>query len=80
MIGHDILKPGTRVALVAPPPVLQFERLTGRVIGRDFDEDYYIVELDSPALYRRPDGTEKELRQIREARLNLAPLSDLAGT
>jgi len=61
--GHD-LRPGTRVRLRAPSPLLELRSDTGTVVRKDRWADYYIIRLDLPAISH--DCEPVELREIRE--------------
>lgn len=58
------LAAGTRVRLRAPSHVLDWPpdaRRTGVVVGPAEWRDYYIIQLDEPAIYRAGDGLHKDI-------------------
>jgi len=58
------MQPGMRVELTGNPTAVTLRGRTGTVVREDEDEDYVIVELDTPALYRHINGEVEELPEI----------------
>ncbi|MGI8855142.1 MAG: hypothetical protein ACR2JW_05280 [Thermomicrobiales bacterium] len=58
------VQPGMRVELTGKPTAVTLRGRTGTVVREDEDEDYVIVELDIPALYRHFNGEVEELPEI----------------
>jgi hypothetical protein len=82
MISHPALKAGTRVRLRSVSHVLTLSDLPGGDLGRIVrpDElDYYLVKLDRPAWYRRPDGAQELLSEILEDIDNLEVIDPHPG-
>jgi hypothetical protein len=77
-LAHQtLLAVGTRVRLRAEPIAVTLEGTTGTIQAPDPDlEGYYLVRLDTPAVYRRADGSTERLPVIREAWDNLERLDD----
>ena len=70
------LAPGTRVRLRGRGPSYTLTADTGTVVRPDAMWDgYWIICLDEPATYHRPDGTTEPLREIREFDDNLIVLN-----
>ncbi len=69
IIGH--FEAGQRVRLVADPIGVRLEGRTGVVIRPDKWDGYYIIHLDTPALYRGGNGEVELLHDIRVAADNL---------
>jgi hypothetical protein len=61
---HINIQPGMRVELTGTPTAVTLRGRTGIVVREDEDEDYVIVKLDTPALYRRLNGEVEELPEI----------------
>jgi len=59
-----ILVPGLRVELTGTPTAVTLRSRTGKVVREDEDDDYVIVQLDTPALYRHANGEVEELPEI----------------
>lgn len=57
---------GTPVRIREAAPPLTLRTPTGVVLREDKWQDYYIILLDQPAIYRHADGREEELSEIRE--------------
>jgi len=55
---------GKRVRLRSASHVLRLRSNTGRVIGRDKWNGYYVVRLDEPAIYDNGIGEPYELREV----------------
>lgn len=58
------VQPGMRVELTGNPTAVTLRGRMGTVVREDEDEDYVIVELDTPALYRHINGEVEELPEI----------------
>lgn len=58
------VQPGMRVELTGKPTAVTLRGRTGTVVREDEDEDYVIVKLDTPALYRHFNGEVEELPEI----------------
>ncbi len=58
------VQPGMRVELTSHPTAVTLRVRTGTVVREDEDEDYVIVRLDTPALYRHFNGEVEELPEI----------------
>jgi hypothetical protein len=70
------LEPGVRVRLRGRGASFTLTADTGTVVGPDpFNLGYYIVRLDSPAVYHRADGGTEPLPELVEADDNLFVLS-----
>ncbi len=68
------LRPGTRVRLRAPDPLLDLTSDTGTVLEPSEWDYYYLVRLDEPARHRHVPGRIEETRVICEAIENLEVL------
>lgn len=75
MIHHSIAE-GTRVRLRAASDLLTFTCLTGRVVGPDIWDGYYVIRLDEPAQFRHGDGEPELLTEIREDIDNLEVIKE----
>jgi hypothetical protein len=69
------MKPGDRVRLTAPSPVLALHADTGMVVRADSLDGYWVIRLDAPADYRDAVGRTITLSEIREHESNLEPVS-----
>ena len=58
------VQPGMRVELTGTPTAVTLRGRRGTVVREDEDEDYVIVALDTPALYRHMNGEVEELPEI----------------
>lgn len=58
------VQPGMRVELTGHPTAVTLRGRNGTVVREDEDEDYVIVRLDTPALYRHFNGEVEELPEI----------------
>jgi hypothetical protein len=67
-------EPGQRVQLLANPIGVTLGGRTGSVLRPDKWDGYYIVRLDTPALYHASNGEAELLHEIRVAADNLALL------
>ncbi|MDO8671012.1 MAG: hypothetical protein Q7O66_06220 [Dehalococcoidia bacterium] len=67
----DELKPGTRVRLRAPDPLLELTFDTGTIVEPSEWDFYYIIKLDGPALYHHQPDSIEETHVICEAVENL---------
>jgi hypothetical protein len=70
------LAPGTRVRLRAPTPGLALESDLGTVICPDRYGDYYVIQLDEPALYDHGGEEPEVLSEVVELIDNLDILTD----
>lgn len=70
------VRPGMRVELTGKPTAVTLRGRTGTVVREDEDEDYVVVELDTPALYRHLNGKVEELPEIVVMVDNLRALSN----
>ncbi len=68
------LKPGTRVRLKGDVVGVTLRDPHGSVVRPDMYDGYYVVRLDSPALYHLADGTIEDLPELVEAIDNLIVL------
>ena len=68
------LKPGTRVRLAGDVVGVTLRSPHGSVVRPDMYDGYYIVRLDSPAIYHHADGTTDDLHELVEAIDNLIVL------
>ncbi len=71
MLQDQLLEQGTRVRLVAPNWLLTLRSDLGTVVRKAESADYYIVQLDQPAIYRTFDGQTEDLDEIAESADNL---------
>ena len=74
MVTRHDLRPGMRVRLRAPSPLLELRSDTGTIVRKDHWADSYIVRLDAPAICH--DGPPVELSEIREDIDNLNVITD----
>jgi hypothetical protein len=65
------VKPGDRVRLTAPSPVLALQADTGTIVRADKFDGYWVIRLDEPADYRDAIGRTITLSEIREHESNL---------
>jgi hypothetical protein len=70
-LQEPTLATGTRVRLLHEPVEMTLRGATGRIVRPDRWQGFYIVELDTPAIYRCADGGTEELSEIREGIENL---------
>lgn len=69
------VQPGMRVELTGTPSAAILRGRTGTVVREDIYDDYVIVALDTPALYRLANGEVKDLPEIAVMVDNLRVLS-----
>ena len=72
------LKLGTRVRLDGDVVGVTLGDRNGCVIRPDLYDGYYVVRLDSPAVYHHADGTVEEIQELVESIDNLS-IPDPAG-
>jgi hypothetical protein len=70
MVAETRLRPGVRVQVRGKPMNVTLRGGAGRIARADEYEGYYVVTLDTPALYHDGDITE-ELPEIVESADNL---------
>lgn len=68
------LKPGTRVRLAGDVVGVTLRDATGSVVRPDIYAGYYVVRLDSPAVFHHADGMTEDLHELVEALDNLIVL------
>lgn len=68
------LASGTRVRLASDVVGVTLRDAHGSVVRPDIYDGYYVVRLDSPAIYHHADGTTEELLELVEAIDNLIVL------
>lgn len=68
------LKPGTRVRLAGDVVGVMLRDAIGSVVRPDMYAGYYVVRLDSPAVFHHADGTTEDLYELVEALDNLIVL------
>ena len=71
----DHFKPGQRVQLLGNPVAVTLRGRAGTVLRPDKWDGYYIVQLDTPALYHEANGEVEIVPEIRVAADNLALLA-----
>jgi hypothetical protein len=76
--GYDfpVLHEGMRVRLRGSEWGLTLRADTGTVVRPTDDDGYYLIRLDTPALYDHGTGKSEEMMEIVEASDNLDILSD----
>ena len=72
IVGH--FEPGQHVQLLGNPVAVTLRGRAGTVLRPDKWDGYYIVHLDTPALYHEANGDVDLLPEIRVAADNLALL------
>jgi hypothetical protein len=65
------LKPGTRVRLAGDVVGVTLRDTLGSVVRPDLYDGYYIVRLDSPAIFHHADGSTEDIDELVEAFDNL---------
>lgn len=68
------LKPGTRVRLAGDVVGVTLRDASGSIVRPDTYTGYYVVRLDSPAMFHHTDGTTEDLHELVEAIDNLIVL------
>jgi len=75
MINRQQFKPGVRVRVRSAHFLVDLQSSTGTVVRPDTYDDYFVVKLDVPAIYRNADGTTTEPPEICEAFDNMDVVS-----
>lgn len=76
MIEPKALATGARVRVRSTSHRVELQADTGQVVRPDEWLDYYVVRLDSPAVYRHGDGRTELLDEIVEDIDNLDELPE----